>query len=475
MSLNSPEIDLILSELPLEGSHVQKVIQPNFKNLYLSIYSPPTAWWLRIALEHPRVRIHRTQNPPKAKRSHQRFEDFLSSRIVGGRIESVEHVNHDRIVRIDFRRDDGRTSMYVRLWGTRANVIVTEESGTILDVCFRKPKEELESGKVFVPPSPRHAPPSPRSAESKFVVRPRRTEVSFNDQIDQEYDEIERRREIDRIRGRLETLLTRRRRRLATRLTEIEHGMANVDAGDRNRHFGDLILASIHLIPTGAEWVDAPDYLNENAPVRIQLDPRLDAAQNAQKYYDRARRADESAEFLASSSQSLSAQIAVIDEQLAELPNLDLSDLRSLLRDTERDQKQRGSRETESVGVEFASQGFQIIVGRNARENDALLRGRVRGNDWWLHTRDFPGGYVFIRNKPGKSVPLEVLLDAGNLALFYSKGRANGKADLYYTQVKFLRRAKDGPRGLVLPTQEKNLYVELDPQRLQRLGITSSI
>ncbi len=72
-----------------------------------------------------------------------------------------------------------------------------------------------------------------------------------------------------------------------------------------------------------------------------------------------------------------------------------------------------------------------------------------------LHTRDYPGGYVFIRNQPGKSVPLEVLLDAGNLALFYSKARQSGKGDLYYTQVKYLRRAKDGPTGLVLPTQEK--------------------
>ena len=113
-------------------------------------------------------------------------------------------------------------------------------------------------------------------------------------------------------------------------------------------------------------------------------------------------------------------------------------------------------------------------MGRNARENDELLRHATRGNDWWLHTRDYPGGYVFVRNRPGKSVPLEVLLDAGNLALFFSKARSARRADLYYTQVKYLRRAKDGPRGLVLPTQEKNLTVDLDDARLQRLGVGQS-
>ena len=69
----------------------------------------------------------------------------------------------------------------------------------------------------------------------------------------------------------------------------------------------------------------------------------------------------------------------------------------------------------------------------------------------------------------GKSVPLEVLLDAAMLAIHYSKARKAGKADLYYTQVKYLRRAKGGPKGLVIPTQEKNLSVVLDEERLRWL------
>jgi predicted ribosome quality control (RQC) complex YloA/Tae2 family protein len=76
---------------------------------------------------------------------------------------------------------------------------------------------------------------------------------------------------------------------------------------------------------------------------------------------------------------------------------------------------------------------------------------------------------VFIKQRAGKTVPLEILLDAGNLAIFYSKGRNNGKGDLFYTQVKYLRRAKDGPKGLVIPTQEKNLHITLDEKRLRSL------
>jgi predicted ribosome quality control (RQC) complex YloA/Tae2 family protein len=69
----------------------------------------------------------------------------------------------------------------------------------------------------------------------------------------------------------------------------------------------------------------------------------------------------------------------------------------------------------------------------------------------------------------GKSPPLETLLDAANLALFFSKARRIGQADIHYTQVKNLRRAKDRAPGSVIPMREKNLFVRLDQTRLDLL------
>jgi predicted ribosome quality control (RQC) complex YloA/Tae2 family protein len=120
-------------------------------------------------------------------------------------------------------------------------------------------------------------------------------------------------------------------------------------------------------------------------------------------------------------------------------------------------------------GLSFRRKDWLILVGRDAGENDALLRKYVRGGDLWLHSRDYPGAYVFIKQRAGKTVPLDILLDAGNLAVFYSKARNNGEGDLFYTPVKYLRRAKNGPKGLVIPTQEKNLHVRVERERLREL------
>ena len=140
--------------------------------------------------------------------------------------------------------------------------------------------------------------------------------------------------------------------------------------------------------------------------------------------------------------------------------------LEQVLRKT---QKPRQQEKQERPGLSYDAKGWTILVGRDANENDELLRHYVKGDDMWLHTRDYAGGYVFIKAKKGKTVPLELLLIAGNLAVHYSKARKNGEADLYYTQVKHLRRAKNGPKGLVLPSNEKNLHIKMDSAVLRQL------
>ena len=135
-------------------------------------------------------------------------------------------------------------------------------------------------------------------------------------------------------------------------------------------------------------------------------------------------------------------------------------------------QKQQAVQEKERPGLTFYYNDWILYVGRTAAENDELLRHHVRGKDMWLHVRDYSGGYVFIKNKNGKTVPLPVLIAAGNLAVFYSKARRNGQADLYYTAVKNLRRAKGAPKGTVLPSNEKNLLIKLDKEILKQLELS---
>ncbi|MDR2901286.1 MAG: NFACT family protein [Treponema sp.] len=140
MSLNWKEINLVLEELDLDGYQVQKVVQSAYDVLALHVHGWGKTKTLLIAISPGACRIHETfRAVPKTDRP-LRFQEFLKSRIVNSRIESISQIDQDRIVKIVLKQGANSFYLYVRLWSNAANVILCDESGTILDVMRRSPK-----------------------------------------------------------------------------------------------------------------------------------------------------------------------------------------------------------------------------------------------------------------------------------------------------------------------------------------------
>jgi predicted ribosome quality control (RQC) complex YloA/Tae2 family protein len=252
------------------------------------------------------------------------------------------------------------------------------------------------------------------------------------------------------------------------RLREKEKSFTDAE---RLKNYGDLILSNIAAIKPNDKWLEAEE---NGSIIKIELEPRTAPAAMAQKYYEQYRKAKnglaEIQREIAEGEQELKNITEKLERLLGETNPLILA---KMLKNTGVSGVKPGAnlskKEKSRPGLTFKRGDWLIIVGRDANENDTLLRRYVKGNDLWLHARDYHGSYVFIKQRAGKTVPLDILLDAGTLAIFYSKGRNNGAGDLFYTQVKYLRRAKDGPKGLVIPTQEKNLHVKVEDARLRSL------
>ncbi|MFA5468673.1 MAG: NFACT RNA binding domain-containing protein, partial [Sphaerochaetaceae bacterium] len=231
------------------------------------------------------------------------------------------------------------------------------------------------------------------------------------------------------------------------------------------RHSGDLLSSAGVELSGQEEWVEVDDYLQEGHKVTISVDPSLTLGENIEAYYRKYSKGKGSYE---QTLQAIETLKQTIDERQAYYTKL-LTQEDHILKAALDKATKKGTKNEGSVGLSFKSGIFTLLVGRSAKENEELLRKGVRGNDWWMHNRHYSGAYVFIKSLKNKSIPLETLLDAANLALYYSKGRSSAKGDLYYTQVKYLRRVKGGKPGLVLPTQEKNITIKLDEERLNRL------
>ncbi|MCL2319420.1 MAG: NFACT family protein [Treponema sp.] len=507
MSLNWKEINLILEELELPGMQIQKAIQSAFDVLCLKLYGRGRTTVLLISISPGACRVHETFDSAPKTSKPLRFAEFLNPRIVNSRIEEAVQLGTDRIIRLTVRcshyPEEERCRIYIRLWSNAANVIVTDSDGKVLDAMKRLPKKGEVSGGRYAPEDPAGSGESPGTAPAKpgkeYCIREFPEDVldglpadaSFNQKIDAFYRKEGGALSLDALQEEARRTYEGSIGRIKASLERLREKEADFAGAGRLREYGDLILANLGMIKPGDEWLETESYLSGNSPagdpsggstnggaaaaVKIKLDPKKSPAASAQDYYEQYRKA----------KSGLSEIRIEIEEGEKELLRLEET-LQSLLAETnplvlhkllksggsglgEKQSPQARREDSKRPGLSFRRGDWLIIVGRDATENDALLRKHVKGGDLWLHARDYPGSYVFIKQRSGKTVPLDILLDAGHLALFYSKGRNSGEGDLFYTPVKYLRRAKDGPKGLVIPTQEKNLHVKVDPARLRYL------
>jgi predicted ribosome quality control (RQC) complex YloA/Tae2 family protein len=489
LSLNWKEINQILAELPLAGCHIQKIRQPDFQTLLLDLHRPGNSFTLLFSLAPGRLRFHQTQDPPASQIGLQRFAQFLRARISGGRISEAFQEGSDRLAALQIRRGEEETWLCFRLWGGSANILALDAQGLILDAFYRRPRRGEVSGGPFPLPRRDSLPgPGAEKYQSRFLPGG----DSVHRQVERLYRRLEEQEELVRLTARVERLL-------ADREAGINRGFAlcrereaqALDPGEYKR-IGDLLMANLGEIKKGDRWAEVDNFYDPGQRLKIELNPEAGPVENAQGYYKRAARSRAAGERARQERENLERELKILEEEKKAVllpaqallaaspgapdreadpipPEIILSLKEYLALHHRRTPDKTRDRGEGPPGLNFTLGDRRLLVGRNARENDELLRRHVRGSDYWLHTRDFSGAYVFIKAVPGKPPPLELLLDAGNLALFFSQGRRNGRGELYYTQVKYLRRAKDGPPGLVLPTQEKNLFIVLDQKRLDRI------
>ncbi len=473
MSLNWREIDAILTELNLEDCWLKKVRQPDYARIILEFSRPGFGCALELVLKAPFVRLNRLGSDrriPKALARPPRFTAVLKARIEGSRLCEVRQLGRDRIVRFTFGNPDP-LHLDAKLWGNAANIILADDKGEVIDSFSRRPKKGEAPGAPWPPEGIDTIASETESYpdKEKYKLRNLPEDGDWNTRIEKHYLVLEA-DEQEKIRINLwNNYLMRRETSLILKAERLSANTEGFKKQNRDGHWADIIMANLHIAVKGDNRLEAEDWEEPETMVQIPLKITLSPKENAEAYYTRGKRARRALERLEEDRQVLEKSLASNQELIHRLESGETESSPFNENPPEEKRQKKHSSTPILPGLWIRKNPYIIVVGRNSRESDFLLRRWAKGNDMWLHVRDWPGAYVFIRTPRGKSIPLDILLDAANLALSYSKGKSAMEADLYYTQVKNLRRAKDAPLGTVLPTREKNLRVRLETRRLEAL------
>ena len=116
---------------------------------------------------------------------------------------------------------------------------------------------------------------------------------------------------------------------------------------------------------------------------------------------------------------------------------------------------------TDADGRYTVHGGYEVWVGRNARQNDTLTLRHARKEDLWLHARGVPGSHVVLR-RPNRNVPADrrAVEEAAAIAAYWSDARTSRLAPVQVTERKYVRKPKGSPPGAVIVTHEDVVLVE---------------
>lgn len=249
------------------------------------------------------------------------------------------------------------------------------------------------------------------------------------------------------------------------------------ECGEREvfRVTGDLINANIYRLEKGMTRCELEDFYT-GEPREIALDARLTPAQNAQKYYNEYRKLDTAekklTELIKKGGEEREYLDSVLDSITRAESDGELSEIRRELREQGYLRAQKGDDRPSkklSEPLKFRStEGFEILVGRNNRQNDLLTLKTAKATDIWLHTKDIAGSHVIIRTN-GQAPSEQTIVEAAMLAAFHSKGKSGSGVPVDYVAVKFVKKPAGAKPGMVIFTNNKTLYVTPDESLVERL------
>ncbi|WP_042160119.1 Rqc2 family fibronectin-binding protein [Paenibacillus gorillae] len=262
----------------------------------------------------------------------------------------------------------------------------------------------------------------------------------------------------------------------AKKIDKLQETLEEAKDADKYRVLGELVTAYMHQIQRGDKSVELVNFYDEEqATVKIELDPQLTPSDNAQRYFRRYTKHKNSIAIVGEQMDLAQSEIQYLESLLQQLDNASLSDIEEIREELVeqsylRDRAKRGPKKKKSARPTLlcytSSEGAQIYVGKNNTQNEYLTNRLASPADTWLHTKDIPGSHVVIRGGDFGDATLE---EAAMLSAHFSQARSSSLVPVDYTFIRHVRKPSGAKPGFVIYDHQKTLFITPDEQRLKQL------
>jgi predicted ribosome quality control (RQC) complex YloA/Tae2 family protein len=470
--MNEPTLSKIVDEIApiLTGKSLGKVFQLSARSLALDL-RPFSGGYLFIDVNIAAPRLYlidrRLRDLDRASLPPTPFAVALRTRLGNAEIRSVVKDPGERIVRFRFTGRDELSrpidaTLVAQLTGRSANLLLFDGEGIII-ATLRPPRGEGQQiGEKYVPP------PAVQPSGEQTIPFSRDGFTSWSAAADDFYQRADGNRGFSEHAGRLRSRLKKEIAQRAKLVAHLQQDLAGHGDAEQHKRIGDLLLANLTTAQRDGERTTLNDYFSpDGATVEVEIDPNQSLQDAAAKSFDRYGKAKRAAVEVTQRLVQVRAELAELQARNAALEiaiATGSDDELSRFEPAPPPEPTPGAKKPAAklTGVRryLSSDGYEILVGRAARDNDHLTFKIARPHDLWLHAADYPGSHVVVRNRSRLDFPQRTIIEAAQLAANYSQAKRDNKVNIHYTQRKYISKPKGSAPGLVRLSQFKTLTVE---------------
>ncbi|MBC8043362.1 MAG: DUF814 domain-containing protein, partial [Rhizobacter sp.] len=252
-----------------------------------------------------------------------------------------------------------------------------------------------------------------------------------------------------------------------SRRTAMQAGLQAERASEYEQS-GQLLMSSLHKMPPrGVSEITLENFFAAGEPITLKLRPELSPVQNAEAYFERAKKSRRTAAVAGERLKQTETVIESARQLLAALESITVQKVFSKWkREHHKELVKTGTVSKETLEQETLFRKFrlseraEVWVGKNAKNNDLLTFKHAKPNDLWLHARGTSGSHCVVKSSaPPSAAEIE---RAAEIAAYYSTARGAELVPVIYTPKKYVRRAKrtgDGDAGSVIIEREEVVLV----------------
>lgn len=250
------------------------------------------------------------------------------------------------------------------------------------------------------------------------------------------------------------------------KLKKLQRELVETEGADEYRIKGEILTAFLHEMEKGQSSIELNNFYDDNRPMTIDLDPRKTPSQNAQRYFSKYQKLKNAVSHLHQQMNQTQSEIDYLDTIATQLDLATPKDVNEIKEELieqgylkKKTKKKQPKQKISKPDQYYSSDGTSILVGKNNLQNDQLTLKTARKSHIWLHTKDIPGSHVIIQDSEPSE---ETLLEAANIAAYFSKSRLSASVPVDYVEVKRVRKPNGAKPGYVIYEGQHTVFVTPD-------------